>query len=98
MLVFDNPEVLTVNSARIKNFTVFFASDRTTAGLELPVVRATVEQGSLTGSQFTGARSSTVTVVPPESTQLISGVETIVRSLLEHMQRENFLPSGTIQE
>lgn len=98
MLTFHNPEILTVDSARVKSFAVFFASDPAIPSLTPPVVRATVEVGTQANEEFAGARTFTVTILSPAAERIASDAKTIVRALLEHMQDERFLPSGTIQE
>jgi len=98
MLTFDNPKTITVDRARVRSFTVYLADDPVIPGLTPPVVRTTVEQGSRANGAFVGNRTFTVTIIPPVAEQIISGTETIVRALLEYMQSENFLPSGTIEE
>ena len=98
MLTFDNPKTITVDSARIRSFTVYLANDPIIPGLTPPVVRTTVEQGTLANGAFVGNRTFTITIIPPAAEQMISGTGKIIRALLEYMQSENFLPSGTIQE
>ena len=98
MLTFDNPETLTVDSARVNNFTIFFAGDAGMSGQTPPVVSVTVERGTQAMGKFEGRRKSTITIAPPASERIAAGAGSIVRALLEHMQSEKFLPSGTIQE
>lgn len=98
MLTFDKPETLTTNSARIRSFTVFFASDPAIPALPPPVVRAAVECGATVDGRFTPTRTFAITIVPPNSEAIMAGAGTARCALLKHLQAEKFLPPGTIIE